>query len=324
MTGVRRAVASLIVAIVVAACASPAPTLVPEGSAEPTAWEPGPDAPLSLIEQATAVHDGRIWIAGGLTADGRAFDGVRALDPASGEWVDGPSLPQPIHHAALVSDGTDLWLLGGYVGSSFDAPTDAVWRLPGGDLDDTWEAGPPLPDPRAAGAAVWDGSRLVYGGGVGPGVISDLVVVLGEDGAFAPVARLSIAREHLAAATDGAGRTWFLGGRQGGLTTNQTRVDVIEGDQSTIVGDVPTPRGGVAAFWWPVYGACLLGGEAPDRAFRDVECLDDDGDVAQLPPMLVPRHGFGAVVLDGTAYAVLGGPDPGLTVSSTIETLALP
>ena len=332
MTDVRRTLGILAVAITVAACASPAPTAPPVPAAGSpvglavgaTAWQPGPDAPLGLIEQATALHDGRIWIAGGLAAEGRAFDGVRVLDPATGEWVDGPTLPQHVHHAALVSDGTDLWLLGGYVGSGFDAPTDAVWRLPGGDPAGTWEAGPPLPDPRAAGAAAWDGERLVYGGGVGPGVISDLVLVLGADGTFAPVARLSIAREHLAAATDGAGRTWFLGGRQGGLSTNQGRVDVVEGDTATVVGDVPTPRGGVAAFWWPSLGACLLGGEAPDRAFREVECLSDDGTAIALEPMLVPRHGFGSVVLDGTAYAVLGGPDPGLTVSSTVETLALP
>ena len=38
------------------------------------------------------------------------------LYPATGDFADGPALPEPMHHAALVSDGTDLWLLGGYLG----------------------------------------------------------------------------------------------------------------------------------------------------------------------------------------------------------------
>jgi hypothetical protein len=115
-----------------------------------------------------------------------------------------------------------------------------------------------------------------------------------------------------------------VGGRQGGLTSNLARVDVLEGDASEVVGEMPSSRGGVAAFWWPSVGACMLGGEAPDRAFRDVECITPDAAISVQPEMLVPRHGFGAVVIDGTAYAVLGGPDPGLTVSSSTEVLSLP
>ena len=222
-----------------------------------------------------------------------------------------------------MSDGQDLWLLGGYVGDAFDAPTDAVRRLPGGDPAGSWESGPPLPERRAAGAAAWDGARVVYGGGVGPGVLADVVYALGPEG-FTPVTRLSRAREHLAAATDGAGRTWFLGGRQGDLASNLSRVDVVEGSTNEVAGEVPTARGGVAAFWWPSVGACLLGGESPTTAHREVECLAPDGATTTLAPMTVPRHGFGAGVIDGVAYAVLGGDVPALSVSSSVETLVLP
>jgi hypothetical protein len=333
--GPARAAATLLVALIVVGCGTPQVSPPPASASAiasavasdaPSAatWQPGPEAPIALIEQATAVHDGRIWTAGGLTADGQAVDTVLILDPASGEWSEGPPLPIRLHHAALVSDGVDLWLLGGYLGDTFGAPTDVVRRLPGGDPEAAWEVGSPLPQLRAAGAAVWDGERIVYGGGVGPGVISDLVFALGDDGTFAPIARLSISREHLAAATDGAGQTWFLGGRQGGLDSNMARVDVVEGNVSEVVGEMPSARGGVAAFWSPSVGACMLGGEAPDRAFRDVECITAAGETSVQPPMLVPRHGFGAVVIDGTAYAVFGGPEPALTVSSTTEVWTLP
>jgi len=163
----------------------------------------------------------------------------------------------------------------------------------------------------------------VYGGGVGPGVLSELVFA-GGPGGFEPVARLSLPREHLAAASDGAGRSWFLGGRAAGLEGNLARVDRLEGDTLEPIGDLPTPRGGVAAFHWAALGACLVGGESPDGANAQVECLDDAGGVTVLPELGEARHGLGAAVVDGRAYVLLGGPVPGLTVSATVEELALP
>ena len=46
-------------------------------------------APASLTEVAVAAHDGRIWVAGGLRADGTASDALFAFDPATGVVVDG-------------------------------------------------------------------------------------------------------------------------------------------------------------------------------------------------------------------------------------------
>ena len=42
-----------------------------------------------------------------------------------------------------------------------------------------------------------------------------------------------------------------------------------------------------------------------------------------LPGLAVPRHGLGAVFLEGRAYVLLGGPLPGLTVSDVVEVLDL-
>ena len=315
-----------VVVVVVASCgrdgSTPAPTR-PATTETGATWQPGPDAPLALTEVAAAAIDTTIWIAGGLTADGHASDRTFALDVSSGTWSETPALPEPIHHAALVSDGDTLWLLGGYVGDGFDHPTDAVRTLAPATGAAGWSDAPPLPEPRAAGAAAWDGSRLVYGGGVGPGVLSELIFAGGSDG-FEPVARLSEPREHLAAASDGEGRTWFMGGRNAGIEGNLARVDLIEGETSNVAGDVPTARGGVAAFYWPSLGACLIGGESPDGTNPQVECLAADGTVTALPDLAAPRHGLGAAIVDDVAYSLLGGPEPGLFVSSTVETLALP
>jgi hypothetical protein len=101
-------------------------------------------------------------------------------------------------------------------------------------------------------------------------------------------------------------------------------VDVVEGRAVRTLGDLPTPRGGVAAFWWPLLGACLAGGESPGGTNPQVECMRPDGSIAVLPDLGVARHGVGAAVIGGTAYVVLGGRQPGLFTSDVTEVLALP
>jgi Kelch motif protein len=284
-------------------------------------WAAAAPAPAALTEVAATVHEGAIWVAGGLDGSGQASDRVLIYDPGADTWAEGPSLPEGIHHAALVSDGSALYLVGGYVGGGFDRPTDAVRMLRG--RQDPWVDHSPLPEPRAAGSAAWDGTRVVYAGGVGPDGVTAAVLAR-HDAQWRLSGRLSEAREHLAAASDGQGATYILGGRRGGLEGNRTAVDVVTGDVVRRLGDLPTPRGGVAAFWWPSLGACLIGGESPTGTNAEVECIDDTAATLSLPPLDQPRHGLGAAVVDGAAYALLGGPQPGLFVSDAVERLALP
>lgn len=296
----------------------------PDQTGEPlpeASWTELESAPTLLSEVAAASFGGQVWTAGGLTEQGEAAGTVQTFDPTFGTWAAGPELPEPVHHAALVSTGDALYLLGGYVGSGFSDPTEAVRRLDTGSGQ--WIDGPPMPEARAAGAAAWDGERIVYAGGVGPGGLAGDVLGL-EGDRWAGIGELSQAREHLAAASDGQGRVWFLAGRTGGLDTNLGTVDLVEDDDVTALGEVPTPRGGVAAFWAPTVGACVVGGEEPHGTFADAECVDVDGTVTALPSLNAARHGLGAAVVEGSAYALLGGREPGLSVSGVVEALRLP
>jgi Galactose oxidase, central domain len=279
-------------------------------------------APLELLEIAVAARAGRIWVAGGLRADGSASDEVFVLDPAAGTWTTGPSLPEAVHHSSMVSTPEGLVLVGGDVGNALTTATAAVRVLADGAT--AWTDGTFLPDARAAGAAAFDGTRIVYAGGVKPGGIANEVFARTGGGAWERIGRLPVAREHLAATTDGAGRTFVLGGRVGGLDRNLAIVDMVEGTMVTTVGELPTKRGGVAAFWWPSVGACLAGGESPDGANPQVECMTADGTLSTLPDLGVARHGIGAAIVDGTAYILLGGRTPGLSTSDLTESLALP
>jgi hypothetical protein len=287
----------------------------------PGPWSTVAAAPLALTEVAVTAHDGRIWVAGGLRADGTASDAVLVFDPASRSWTSGPRLPQAVHHSALVSVPGGLLLIGGYVGDAMNVATAAVRRLDDGAS--AWTDGTPLPDARAAGAAAFDGARVVYAGGVKPGGIANEVFAQGPT-VWERIGRLPVAREHLAATTDGAGRTFVLGGRVGGLDRNLAMVDLVEGGTVTTIGQLPTPRGGVGAFFWPSLGACLAGGESSGGTNPQVECIDARGTPSRLPDLGAARHGVGAAVVDGTAYVVLGGRKPGLFTSDLSESLALP
>jgi non-specific serine/threonine protein kinase len=316
----RPALLAVVLATVGGGCSLLNPTS-PPGTVVEGAWTQVAEAPAALTEVAAAVLDDRIWVAGGLTAEGAGSADVFVYEPIEVSWSPGPDLPTPVHHSSLVSDGTSLWLVGGYAGNGFDAPTAEVWRLEP-SAPDGWVAEEPLPESRGAGAAAWDGSRIVYAGGVGPDGVSGAVFAL-EDGAWSQVARLATPREHLAATTDGDGSVFVLGGRVGGLDANIATADQVQGDTATEIGELPTRRGGVAAFWSPAVGACLVGGESPGGTNAQVECIDVDGDVSVLPALGRPRHGLGAAVVNRVAYVLLGGDQPGLFVSPTVEALDL-
>jgi hypothetical protein len=293
------------------------------------AWAERARAPVPLTEIGAAVWEGEIWTVGGLTAFVGEFPQdvplVQIYDPIADAWREGPPLPVPVHHTAVVATDTDLVVIGGFRRLiPFDS-RDEVWIL---DPDhDSWVPGPPLPEPRGAGAAAWDGSRIVYGGGLGPGqTLSSEVWALEPLAAeWQQIGDLSVARDHLAAASNGNGITWFLGGRLVTLASNLGTVDILVGNDLRFLGELPTPRGGVAAFHVPHLGACVAGGEEFSSnfigTFGEVECINAGGRVTELPSLGRPRHGLGAGVVDGIAYVLLGGPRPFLSATGIVEAL---
>lgn len=304
------------------ASASASVPTTPGGAAVavPSAWVPRAEGPRALTEVAAAAFGGSVWVVGGFDREGGPVADVSVYDPTFDAWSPGPPLPQARHHTALVGAGDTLYVLGGYVTAGFDAPTSSVLRLDAASGE--WAEATPLPRPLAAGAGVFDGARVLYAGGAGADGVSDDVVAL-KGGAWKPVGRLGRAREHLGAASDGVGRAWVLGGREGGLDRNVADVDLVEGGEVTPTTPLPTARGGAAAFFLPGVGACLVGGEAPTGTFADVECVTPDGATHVLPSLAAARHGLGAVAVEGAAYALLGGPAPGLTVSAAVEALVV-
>jgi len=331
LTGVRNGLLLVIVVLIGSAGCSNTPSANP-GTAPATAptqvgnppdykWTALAAAPVKRTEVAAGVLGGRIWVLGGYADTSVPQSDVNIYDPGANKWSAGPKMVEALHHPAAAADGKRLWVAGGYVQAAQLKPTAAVRFIDAGGV---WKDGPELPEPRAAGALAWDGQRLLFGGGVGPDIKPSGDVFALEGNKWRRVATLSVAREHLAAASDGQGNTWFLAGRLGTLDTNRSDVDLLNRDKIIRLGQIPTGRGGIGGFYLPGLGGCVAGGEQLSGTFNNVECIRLDGSTTTLPPLTKSRHGLAAVAIDNTAYTLLGGPTPGLSVSDTIEVLRVP
>lgn len=301
----RRAVAVVLIA---ALCASAilARLVVGDFVGGPQ-WTRLQDLPTPLEAAGMEHFEGRVWVAGGVSPnEGRPkLDTVQVYDPQSRHWSYGPRLPVAVSHASLVSTGKQLFVLGGISAQGSEAGVHHLDTATG-----LWREDKPLPAARGAGAAVWDGNRLVFGGGVGQDHrASDDVWAL-ENGDWHSIGRLQKPREKLAVATDGYGTVWFLAGRDPNIQSPiYGLVDVVQA-ANVHPGKAVTPLEAPAAVWWPGAGVCLIGGQANDGFSARVDCLDQKSGKRPYAPLAQPRAGLGATVLDGVVY-VAGGYDSG-------------
>jgi N-acetylneuraminic acid mutarotase len=278
------------------------------------AWESLAKVPTTYNNAATGIEaagaafvDGKLYIIGGLSdAQGRPqLSSVWILDVMTGVWSPGPSLPVAMSHTAVVVDPQRrVHVLGGYTGSG--ATEKTYFLTPGGE----WQEGTPLPEARQAGAAVHDGTTTVYAGGLGKdGRMKDTVWALSSDGrSWTRVGQLQKPRMKLAAATDGTGTAWFIGGDSvdgNGATQAHADIDVVVQRKVTASPlRLPEPRDAPSAVLLEGYGLCVLGGHDGDKVY-DWWC-EQAGVAERMPKLAVPRAGM-AVATGGNTVYVVGG-----------------
>jgi hypothetical protein len=224
-----------------------------------------------------------------------AIAAVQTFDPVRTTWKRGPDLPLALHDVGAVSDGHDLYAIGG---ETVDGRVvDTVYRLKhdySGWLQDERH----LPQPRAAGGVVWEGSRIVYAGGIDAQErdVAD-VFTLGRTG-WTRLDPLKNARNSIAATTDGRGTAWFMTGQTGWRSGIKTSGQVDALRAGTIAaGQSVTSRRAAAAIYLPGIGPCVLGGSG-SAVGAVVECPFNRSGV-QPPDLPTPRAGLSAVVSGG-------------------------
>jgi len=121
-------------------------------SAPYSLWSQAAPLPINTQELYPAVHRGRLYVAGGIASRfGAVYFTNRffSYNPTTDSWKDETELPENLHHAALVSTGDRLFLVGGFNGGYTH-----IWRMRNTVyeyVDKTWVKHTSLPRPQAEG-----------------------------------------------------------------------------------------------------------------------------------------------------------------------------
>ena len=289
------------------------------GFAAQPAWRPARPVPVPRTEVAAAPLGREIAVVGGFLANGRNTGRADAYSPSRNRWRRLPDLPVRVDHAMAAGAGGRLYVVGGY---GPGGPSSLASVYAGGSK---WEALPAMPAARAAAGAAIVGDKLYVVGGVeAPGRLARDAFRYDLDDRRWSVIPGPRPREHLGAAALG-GRVYAVAGRTAGLDSN---LDVVEAfdprsGQWRAVPPVPGKRGGTAAA--AVAGRLVsAGGEEPGGTIATVYAYTPaTRRWTRLPRMRTSRHGLGLVGWRGRAFALAGGPQPGLTVSGANEVLRL-
>lgn len=116
--------------------------------------------PTAVSEVSAAVLFGEIYVPGGRLADGSVTAVVEAYSPANNAWRPIAALPQPIAGGLTLSDGSFLYVFGGWNGEQY---LDTAYVYDPGS--DSWRPLDPMPQPRAYATGEFVTGQLYVVGG---------------------------------------------------------------------------------------------------------------------------------------------------------------
>lgn len=293
-------------------------------------WTPRAPGPTPRTEVVVGQVGSKFYVIGGFAtpaAPGAIVptNMVEIYDAATDRWSRGPDYPLQIHHASAGELNGFLYVAGGLVGPAFTA-TNLAYRLDA--ARDLWAPIQPMPFPRGAyGAGVVQGKLFVAGGvDVEPGSHTPETHAFDPDrGSWARYNRaVPTPRDHVGGAGMG-GRLYLVGGDVRGHEKNTNANEAFEPRNFTWMkfAPLPTPRGSLTLVNWRDH-LVAIGGQNGTQTFATVEAYNPSTDNwTALAPLHEARHGFGAGVWNDDLYVIYGGPGPGLTVTGSVERLAL-
>jgi len=298
----------------------------PDPSAPPApgaGWRPLGETSVAVQQVNATELDGRIWVAGGVTASHEATASTQFYDPAINNWGLGPQLPVALHHAMVVTYRNQLVVIGGF--QSRDNELLAVTSPRMLLLDNKtskFGEGKPLHYARAAGGAAVVGNEIVVVGGRTGNPAQLVTQTEIFDGTVWRVgADIPTPGDHIAVTADSR-YLYAVGGRK---FTADSNVDVVQRyDPKADHWDILTPT------LQPVSGAgaaivdgrlIVVGGEGVTTVSGTAQAYDLTASAATWTPLasLDPgRHGLGVTAIGNTLYAVGGATKPGHTASTNL------
>lgn len=293
-------------------------------------WSAAAPLPYRVQEIYPVVHQGKIYVAGGLSPDVpeqqmNISDQVWAYDPELDRWVAAPSLPEPRHHPFLVSYEDAIYAFGGFIardGGRWHNSSDVLRLVDGGS---SWEKIGSMPSPQAETLAVVLKHKIHLASGRSPRGsqnarwgdqidVAEHRIYDPTTGSWAPAPALDVARNSASGVRLG-GAWHVIAGRTvagGNLPTHE--LYDLEANSWTRKAPLPQAQGGLAAA--ALHGKIyVFGGEYFDNGggvYEEVwEYTPETDRWRHVSDMPVPRHGLGAVTLGDAIYVVGGATEAG-------------
>src|SRR5262249_40253829 len=129
-------------------------------------WTARAAVPTERTDPAYGVMGGKIYVAGGVSADRTLLGTREAYDPATDSWTSLKRMPSALEGASGAVVGGKLYVLGGSTASSQSSTLtifDQVYIYD--PATDSWSVGPSLTSPRYDAAAVVNGETILLAGG---------------------------------------------------------------------------------------------------------------------------------------------------------------
>lgn len=293
-------------------------------------WSEVAPLPYRVQEIYPAVHQGKIYVAGGLSPDVpeqqmNISDQVWAYDPELDEWLAAPPLPEPRHHPFLVSFENAIYAFGGFIardGGRWHNSTN-VLRLVDGES--SWQTVSKLPKPQAETLAISIGGKIHLASGRTPKGQRNAAwgdqIDIADHQIFDPGTGNWQRGTSLEVARNSASGVWLAGawhviaGRTvagGNLPTHEVYEPGL--GKWSRKAPLPQAQGGLAAaaLGGRIY---VFGGEYFDNGggvYKEVwEYVPDADSWVHVSDMPTPRHGLGAVTLDDRIYVIGGATEAG-------------
>ena len=277
-------------------------------------------------------YNGKFYLIGG-----RGINPVNVFDPVTNRWETRANSPIQIHHFQPVVYGNAIYLVGAMTGGyPTEAPLENIWiYYPD---TDKWEKGSEIPEARrrgGAGVAIHDDKIYIvcgieYGHTSGTNNYFDSYDL--KTGEWKILTKAPHIRDHFPAIVVND-RLYVIGGRNGSVHYEDNfgaffeatvpEVDYYDFKQKKWFTmkeklPVPTAAGGIVNT-----GNCIIymGGEGrQQQAYNQTQCLDlATGSWSQLSPLVIGRHGSGAIFFNGRIYIAAGSPNKGGGNMTSIE-----
>ncbi len=277
-------------------------------------------------EHAVVAAAGRIYVITGYEAMGggalAVTSSVMAYDPAGDSWVEVADFPVPMNHGNVGVVNEKIYVAGFYVNGMTEATAQVFEYDPGTD-DWTEKQAMPGGTERGAGCvAVHAGSMVVVGGARNGGSVATVTRYDVAANTWETLPDLPEQREHcVAGAIDGV--IYVAGGREDSITNIQdtTWAFDVTGNEWVEKAPLMPSRGGLAG---AVLGGRLIvfGGEGNPMSgtngmFDSIDAYDPGANSwEKLGVMDIPRHGYGAGVLNGKIYLAGGATRQGGAASA--------